>query len=275
MGFRYLKRLLGLASMTVLLTLALSGTATAAAFEFTPTAKAAFDKMLAGAASSVSHSLKKQHADLQALQKQDAEWDTKISTLHYQNEEFENKLRKAIREIDAVKIKALEAASAALKKQNEPLFKLYESQRSQLSLARSLKNKELISFLNMQVEITKAAVQAAKNKQSSKDAALKQAKADASAKMKLIRDMLGAIETAESRIKTFKSTASTYKSLFTTESKVLGAAVRSGDTNTTAASFIRMIAYQRQMIVQKMNIHTYEGVIASTIAQADKKLRSF
>lgn len=264
-----------LACMSVLLSLALSAAAAAASFEFTPTAKKAFDKMLAGATASVSASLKKQHAELQTLQRQDAEWDGKINALRYQNEEKENKLRKAIREIDAAKIKALESASAALKKQHEPLLKLYDSQKTQLALARSFKNKELTSFLNMQVEITKAAVQAAKKKQSAKDAELKKAKADANAKMKLIRDMLEANEATETRIKAAKASAGTYKSLFATESKVLGSAVRSGDTTATTASFIRMIAYQRQIIAQKASMHAYEGRIAATIAQAEAKHRGY
>lgn len=275
MRTRYSMKTLLLACTAILLSLALSAVAAAAPFEFTPTAKKAFDKMLAGATSSVSSSIKKQHAELQTLQKQDAEWDARISTLHYNNEEKEDKLRKAIREIDAAKIKALEAAAAALKKQHEPLFKLYDSQKSQLSLARSFKFKELTSFLNMQVEVTKAAVQTAKKKQSDKTAEIKKAKADANAKMKAIRDMLGTNATNETRIKAAKATAGTYKSLFTTESKVLGGAVRSGDTTATSSSFIRMIAYQRQIIVQKVNIHTYEGRIAATIAQAEAKLRSY
>ncbi len=269
------KKTLLLACAAFLMSLALSAAAAAAPFEFTPTAKKAFDKMLAGATSAVSASLKKQHAELQALQRQDAEWDGKISALHYQNEEKEDKLRKAIREIDAAKIKALEAASAALKKQHEPLFKLYDAQKSQLALARSFKNKELTSFLNMQVEITKAAVQAAKKKQSDKDAELKKAKADANAKMKRIRDMLGANDTPETRIKAAKATAGTYKSLFTTESKVLGGAVRSGDATATSSSFVRMIAYQRLIIAQKVSMFTYEGRISATLGQAEAKLSGY
>lgn len=275
MRTRYSMRTLLLACTAVLLSLALSAVAAAAPFEFTPTAKKALDKMLAGATASVSSSIKKQHAELQTLQKQDADWDAKISTLHYKNEEKEDKLRKAIREIDAAKIKALEAAAAALKKQHEPLFKLYDSQKSQLAIARSFKSKELTSFLSMQVEITKTAVQAAKKKQSDKAAEIKKAKADANAKMKTIRDMLGTNATNETRIKAAKATAGTYKKLFTTESKVLGGAVRSGDTTATSSSFIRMIAYQRQIITQKANIHTYEERIAATISQAEAKLRSY
>lgn len=275
MRIRFSMRTMLLACTAFLLSLSLSAAAAAAPFEFTPTAKKAFDKMLAGATSSVSSSIKKQHAELQTLQKQDAEWDAKISTLHYNNEEREDKLRKSIREIDAAKIKALEAASAALKKQHEPLFKLYDSQKSQLSLAKSFKLKELASYLNMQVEITKAAVQAAKKKQSDKTAEIKKAKADANAKMKAIRDLLGTNATNETRIKAAKATAGTYKSLFATESKVLGGAVRGGDTTGTSSSFTRMIAYQRQIIVQKVNIHTYEGRIAARIAQAEAKLRGY
>jgi hypothetical protein len=266
---------IGLAGLAFLLSLSYSMTAFAAPFEFTPTAKKAFDKMVSAASSSVSASLKKQYAELQTLQRQDLDWDSKINSLHYKNEENEGKLRKAIREIDSAKIKALENAAASLKKQHEPLFELYETQRTQLSLARSFKNKNLTSALSVQVEMTKAAVQAAKKKQSNKNAELKKAKADANAKMKQLRRMLDDNDATESKIKAAKAAASTYKSMFTTEGKVLGGAVRGGDTSGTAASFTRMIAHQRQILVQKYLIHSYEERIAGAIAKTETKMRSF
>lgn len=265
---------IGAACLAFLLSLPFSMPALAASFEFTATAKAAFDKMLAGAGPSVSAALKKQHAELQSLQKEDLDYDARIGTLHYKNEEKEGKLRKAIREIDAAKIKALENASASLKKQNEPLFRLYDTQRTQLSLIKSLKNKDLTAAMSMQVEITKAAVQAAKKKQSDKDAELKRAKADANAKMKQLRGMLDANDATESKIKAAKSLISVYKKQFTAEGKVLSSAVRGKDTIATAASFTRIIAHQRQILVQKYLILSYEERIAAAISLVETKLRT-
>ncbi|MDQ6423336.1 hypothetical protein RB620_28295 [Paenibacillus sp. LHD-117] len=273
MDYNWLR--VGMAGLAIALSLTVTTAAFAAPFEFSVTAKAAFDRMIEASPASVAAGLKKQHAELQTLQQQDLGWDAEIASLRYQNEENEGKLQKRIREIDAAKITSLAEASAALKKQYEPLFELYDTQKTQLSLAKSFKNKELTAIMNMQVEATKAAVQAAKKKLAAKEAEIKQAKSAATAKMKQIRDMLGANDATVAKIKAAKSAAGTYKKLFATEAKVLGSAVRGGDATATAGSFTRMIDYQRQILIQKVNIHAYEGRIADTIAKAEAKMLSY
>lgn len=244
----------------------------AAPFEFTVTVKTAYDKMIAAANRSTADKLNKEYANLKALQKQDIDWDQKISQLRYKNEEADNTIRKRIKEIDAAKIKQLEADAKRTKERYQPLFNLYDTQRQQLSVAKKLKNKELTKILNSTVDTTKIAVQLAKQDIRNKDTALKNAKAAANQKMKQIRATLAGGDSAKTRIKSAKSTISSTKKSFTTESKVLNQVVRKGDSTASLSSFIRMNGYQRQINAQKANIYNYEQQIANIITKANAQL---
>lgn len=258
----------------LVLALGFSGsvTARAAPFEFSVTAKTAFDKMVAAANRTNSEKLFKEYANLQSLQRQDVDWDQKISGLHYKNEEAEAGVRKRIKEIDAAKLSRLEDEAARAKERYQPLFKLYDSQRQQLSLAKSLKNKNLAKLLNSGVETTKTAVQFAKQDIRGKETALKNAKADVAKKAKQIRATLAGGDSMKTKIKSAKSTISSTKKLLTAETKVLNQVVRNGDSSGTLSSLTRMSGYQRQINAQKQSIYTYEQQIAAIIAKAGTQL---
>ncbi|REK74329.1 hypothetical protein [Paenibacillus paeoniae] len=252
-----------------------SAIALAAPFEFSATAKKSFDKIVDSASASAATQLKKNYAELQSLQKQDINFDTRISSLRYKNQEKDTLIRKQIKEIDKSKIASLDGDVAKAKQRYKPLFDLYDTQRSQLSLAKAAKNKELTSIVNAKVQVTKIAVQAAKKDISAKEAAVKKAKSDATAKTKAVRDILDANKAIESRIKAAKSAASQTKKLFTAESKVLLQTVRGGDGSGTSSSLSRMLVHIRQILINKTNIHYYETQIASVIAKAETKLKSY
>lgn len=262
-------------SLVAFAALSLPAPAFAAPFEFTAAAKTSFDKMVNTANTHTAALLKKQYTELQTLQQQDVGWDSKISSLHYINEENETALRKRIKDIDVGKIKALEETATKTKAKYKPLFDLYEVQKGKLSLAKAAKNKDLTAFVNTQVGITKAAVQSAKRDISSKAAAVKKAKSDASAKRKELRAMLSANDAAKTRIKAAKSAASSSKKLFTSETKKLLQAVRKSDSSAATTSFTRMLLYQRQIITQKSNMYSYEEQIASVIAKTEAKLKGY
>lgn len=247
----------------------------AAPFTLSVTAQKAFDKMTAEAPAGVGAALTKNYAELQKLQQQEIDWDHRISNLHYKNEENEASLRKRIKDIDNAKLSALEADIEKTEKQYEPLFELYDSQKSQLSLAKASKNKDLIAFANAQVTMTKIAVQAANKEIDAKEDKLKKAKSDASAKMKAVRDMLGGNDKTESQIKAAKSSASHTKKRFSAEADTFVKLVRKGDAKGSAKSLTSLLGYQKQILVQKINVHSLEGQIAAVIAKADAKLKGY
>lgn len=248
-------------------------TATAAAsFEFSATAKTAFDKMKEAADKETAAKLTSQYAELQTLQKQTVEWDARIEKLHYQNEEAVLSTRTRIKELDAEKLRELEAAVAQAKKKYEPLFNLYDSLNQQLRIANSFRNKLMIRVLKPQVETAKAAVRLAKLDIRGKEAALKTAKANTAKTIKKLRELLSDIDPVKVKIKASKSSISLTKKQFTTEASILNRVVKKGNTTATLSSFTRMLAYMKQINGHKQKIYDYEQQTVSIIAEVDAQL---
>lgn len=246
--------------------------AIAAPFEFSPTAKNAFDKMAASTDESTAKKLNKAYTELKSLQKQELDLDAATNTLRYANEEAELAVRKRIKEIGQREIKAAEAALNAAKKQHQPLFDLYEAQKKQLSAAKKLKNKSLTEYWNWQVDLTKMAVQLAKDDIRRKETALKNVKAKATADMKKIRDILAANDATKVKLKSARSAVSTTRKLFTAESKVLLQAVRKGEPFAALSSFNGMLVYQKQILKDKSSMLALEQKIKNVIGQAESAI---
>lgn len=260
-----------MAALLLLFALLSPASASAAPFEFTPTAKAAFDKMTAAASKATAAKLTSQYAELQRAQKLSIEWDAKIDQLHYRNEEEALAARQRIREVDAAKLQRLQEELAQTKKKYEPLFALYDSLRQQLSLAKSMKDKWLAGVLSPQIDTAKAAVQLAKLDIRSKEAALKKAKADAAKTMKKLRDMLAGADPLKIKIKAAKSAAGHVKKQFQTEASILNRVVRKGDSTASLSSFARMLGYMKQINGERQKIYGYEQQIAGIIAKVNSQ----
>lgn len=261
--------------LVFLFLLAAPSVISAASFEFSATAKTAFDKMKGAADKTTAAKLTSQYAELQSVQKLTLDWDSRIDKLHYQNEEAVLTTRKRIKEIDADKLLQLESAVAQAKKKYEPLFRLYDSLNQQLSIAKSFKDKFATSLLKPQVETTKAAVQLAKLDIRSKEAALKEAKANTAKSIKKLRDQLGGIDSIKVKIKASKSSVSTTKKYFTTETSLLNQAVKKGDAAASSGSLARMLAYIKLINEQKQKTYAYEQQISSTIAKVDAQISGY
>lgn len=247
----------------------------AAPFEFTVTAKTAFDQMADSSSSQTSAQLKKQYDDLQMLQQQVIEWDGKIRSFSYRNKENTASLRKRIHSIDAAAIHKLNVSVAKAKQQYEPLLKHYETKKEQLKLAKAMNNKELAIMANAQVELARIGMQAARMDIKAKEGALKKAKSKASAKKKAVRDLLATSESAKWRMKAAKSSTSHSKKQFTAETKELVSFVRKGDAVNTGISLTRLLGIQRLILEQKAAIYHHEEHIAAIIATAEAKLYSY
>lgn len=247
--------------------------ANAAAFEFSATAKAAFDKMVAAAPSKDGASLKKQYSDLQSAQKRDIEWDRKVNDLHYRNEELLAAVRSRIKEIGAQKQAILSADVEKTRDKYKPLFALYDSLKQQLALAKSLKDKTMAAILQPQVDTAKAAAAAARSDIKAKEEALKKAKGEATATKNKLNGMLAVInDSLKIKIRSSKGTISSLKKSFATEAKLLNQAVRKGDAAATSASFTRMLDWQNQINEQKQFIYNYETQIGNVISKTSAQI---
>jgi hypothetical protein len=241
----------------------------AASFEFGVTVKTAFDKMKGAADKTTAAKLTTQYAELQTIQRLALDWDSRISKLHYQNEEAVLAARKRIKEVDADKLLKLEAAVAQVKKKYEALFRIYDSLNQQLSIAKSFKDKTIVNVLKPQVETTKAAVQLAKLDIRSKEAALKNGKANTANTIKKLREQLNHIDPIKIKIKASNSSVSQTKKQFATEASILNQVVKKGDATATQSTFIRMVAYMQQIVSYKQNIYAYEQQTMAIIAKVD------
>ncbi|MGO4548413.1 hypothetical protein AB4Z29_26850 [Paenibacillus sp. 2TAB23] len=260
--------------LAVMLLLASPSAISAASFEFSVTAKTAFDKMRGAADKSTAAKLSAQYSELQSTQKLLIDWDTRIDKLHYQNEEAVLATRKGIKEIDADKLLKLESAVAQAKKKYVPLFQLYDSLNQQLSIAKSFKDKLAVSILKPQVETTRAAVQLAKLDIRSKEAALKSAKSHTADTIKKLRNQLSGIDPLKVKIKAAKSTISTVKKQFSTETSLLNQVVKKGDAAGSSNSLARMLAFIKQINEQKQKNYSYEQQTMVIIAKVDAQLLS-
>lgn len=261
--------------LVLLFLLAVPSVLSAASFEFSATAKTAFDKMKSAADKTTAAKLTSQYAELQSVQKQTIDWDSRIDKLHYQNEEAVLATRKRIKEIDANKLLQLESAVTQTKKKYEPLFRLYDSLNQQLSIAKSFKDKLATSLLKPQVETTRAAVQLAKLDIRSKEAALKEAKANTAKSIKKLRDQLSGIDAIKLKIKASKSSISSIKKYFTTETSILKQAVKKGDAAASSSSLTRMLAYIKQINEHKQKTYAYEQQTTSIIAKVEAQISSY
>ncbi|WP_042168382.1 hypothetical protein [Paenibacillus gorillae] len=246
--------------------------ANAAPFEFTVTAKTAYDKMIAAAPAATATKLAKQYSDLQTSQKSDIEWDKKINDLHYRNEENMLAARAKVKEIDVAKHAKLSEAIVQARKKYEPLFNMHETLKKQLAMAKSAKNKMMVSILQPQVDTAKTAVTIAKEDIKQKESALKKAKAETVATKKQINATLSSADTLKIKIKAAKGTISSLKKSFSTEGTLLNQAVRKGDAAASSTSFTRMLSWQQQIIEQKQNIYSYEQQINAVIAKANGQI---
>lgn len=258
--------------LVLLFTLVSPITLAAASYEFSVTAKTAFDKMKAAADKGTSAKLVSYYTELQTSQKQTIEWDLRIDKLHYQNEETELATRKRIREVDAEKLIRLEAVVVQTKKKYEPLFHLYDTLNQQLNIAKSFKDKILTNVLKPQVETTKAAVSLAKLDIRNKETTLKAAKANTAKTIKDLRELLSGIDPLKVKIKASKSAISSIKKQFMTETAILNQVVKKGDSSATLSSFIRMLAHTKQINEQKQKTYAYEEQTKVLIAKVDAKI---
>ncbi|WP_221469421.1 hypothetical protein [Cohnella nanjingensis] len=250
----------------------LPGAAGASSYELSATAKTSFAKMKAAADAPLAAKLGAQYDELGALQKQAEQWDAQIKALHDRNDAAAADVRKLVSRIDADKIAKLDAQVKQAKERYKPLFANYAALNDKISAVRPLKNKELNALLKLQASTMKVSVQLARDEIRVKEAALKAAKASASAGAKKVRTALAETDPLKTRIQSEKSAASAAKKSFAAVWKTFNAAVKKQDAKGASDSLATLLTLARQTNDAKAKQHGLEQKIAETIAKSKSLL---
>lgn len=251
---------------------ALPGTASAATYELSATAKTNFAKMKAAAAAPLGNKLQTQYDELLALQKQADQWDAQIKALHDRNEAAAADVRKRAAAIDADKVAKLDAQVKQAKEKYKPLFASYAALNDKISAVRPLKNKELNALLKLQASTMKETVQLAREEIRAKEAALKAAKTTAAASAKKVRAALAESDPLKTRIQAEKNAASTAKKSLAAVWKTFNAAVKQQDAKGASETLATLGTLARQTNDAKAKQHALEQKIADAVAKSKSLL---
>ena len=246
--------------------------ASASTYELTSTSKTALAQMITAADRSTASKLDQQYKQVQANQAQEAQWDDRIRTLHFANEEQIAKLRTAIRQIDDRKIAQLEQQLQQTKNRYKPILDMNASLNKQIAAAKPLKNKDLNARLKAQSEQLKWAVQVARDDIRSKEQALKTAKSNKTKTTKKMRDMLAAIDPVKVQVRSAKSTISATKKHAATAWKHANQAVRKKEANESLKAFGTLITVSRQLVTEKQKQHGLEVKISEIVTKVTREM---
>ncbi|MGF7048944.1 molybdopterin converting factor small subunit [Paenibacillus sp. DS2015] len=247
-------------------------TVMASSLELSASAQSAFNTMLSSTDSSSAATLKKRYSEVLNLQQKHLEWDTKIESIHFVNEEVIINLRKQIKQIDEDKLSKLDTQLKQARERYKPLFTLYTALNQQITMANKVKNKELSTALKSQVSTMKVAVQMARIDVANKVSALQLAKSQTAKTKKSLRNMLGARDPIKVQIKAAKSTVSASKKQLTSETTLFKQVVKKGEVNNTLKSLERMLLCSQQIFELKEKIYTLENKITTIHAQVKSQI---
>lgn len=244
----------------------------ATAVSWTATTKTAWDKLVSNADSVQASKLNALYGNLTGLQKSETRLDEQTTALHYSNAEALTVVNNSIKHIDEAKLNALSAQAKQTRDRYQPLLDNYKQLTQRVSAAKALKSKDLAKLLQMQADLLKPAVQAAKTEIKKRDDAYKDAKDAAAKKAKAIRATLDGIDTVNVKIRASKSSVTSSKSAMSPVSKVFTQTVKKGDAKSAATSLSGILTLYRQLNGHKEKIFGYEQNIAAIIAKAKTQL---
>lgn len=268
-------KLSGIASALLLalaVSIAVPGSARAAAIELTAPIKADFDKTVAVAGGATATKLKQSYPSLQALLKEDLQLGAQIKALHYANEEAMIALRKAIRDIDRAKLDKLEAEVEQIKAKYKPLFDGYTALNKQISAARALKSKTLNAALGIQADAMKMATQLARDNIRAKEAALKAAKTAAAAAIKAARETLGATDAIKVQIQAYKSAAALPRKSQSPVWTNFKYAIKKQDVRSAADALETLVSLAKQIAEKQRQALAAEQKIAGIILKTKTQI---
>lgn len=264
-------RALAAAVFALLIAACLSVTAMASSYELSASQKSGFDK-LAGSDPRLEPQLNAQYAELIGLQQQEKDWDARTKALSGANDAALADLRREIAAVDSVVLDKLKAEVAQTKERYKPLLESYTSLNKQITAAKSLPGKELVSFLRIRADAMKILVQLAKHDIKLKEAAYRAAKDSASLKQKKVRAAMEDIGPVETTIKSEKSSAASAKKQFSANWKAFTPLIKKGDPYSLSVALTAVLSDLRQVVGHKQNVYGLENRIGDILASAKTRL---
>lgn len=247
--------------------LLVSGTASAASVSLSNAAQTALAKHIAAAPADMKNKLNAQSSSLQSYQKQETLLDEQYKTLHSNNGKALDALNKRIKLVDAEKLKRMTNELAAQRGRYKPLFDQYTAINKNVSNARSLKLKPLVSLLSGQAEMLKPAVQLARADIRIREQALSEAKAATAKKIKALKASLAPIDSLRAQSKNALSSVSGMKKGIPGTVKTLNACVKSGSFSGTLQALNALASVSQSIVANKSRVIEYENKIKAIIAQ--------
>ncbi|GGD98115.1 hypothetical protein [Paenibacillus nasutitermitis] len=244
----------------------------AAAFQLSPTAKTAMDKLAAGPDRALGGKITAAYNELLKLQEEAGRMDKDIGVLHLANAEAETLVRKLIKELNADKRSKLEAQVKLTQDKYEPLFLSYTALNKQIAAVRPLKSKSYNAMLRAQADIMQTAVQIARADIKTKQAALKALKDSNTQTAKKIRAILDEADPLRASIKAEKSALSAPRKLTTEFGKSLNQAIKKNDANSVLSSLNSLVTVARQISAQNRKILELEKKTSGIIAKAKTQI---
>lgn len=249
-----------------------TGASAAASLEITTTIQTSLDKTIAGATQTQAGRIHLLYDDFLTLQKQEQDWDTKITALHSRNKDTLAALSKQAKEIDAAKLAQLEEEVTRTRARYQPLLSQYTALNKQIEAARSLNSKGLSTLLKFQASALKIPVQLARMDISTKVKASQAAKDQASKAIKKIRSSLSEIDPINVQIKAKQGAIQTTQNSVSPIWSAFKQAAKTQDTSGVQSSLTSLVSLARQKINEKENIFKLETKISSTLTAIENQM---
>lgn len=243
-----------------------AGVSAAASLEITTTIQSSLDKTIAGATQTQASRIHSLYADFLALQKQDQDWDTKITTLHSRNKDTLAAISKQAKEVDAAKLVQLEEEVTRTRARYQPLLSQYTALNKQIEAARSLNSKGLSTLLRFQASAMKFPVQLARMDINNKVKALQASKDQAAKATKKIRSSLNDIDPINVQIKAKQGAIQTTQNSVSPIWSAFKQAAKKQDSLGVQSSLTSLVSLARQKNDEKESIFKLETKISNTLA---------
>jgi hypothetical protein len=244
----------------------------ASATELTPSIQAAFDLTAATADKPTRVKLTSLYNDLSTLKQQYDQREEQIRNLHYNNEQSLVKVRQQIKGIDLEAVTRLEASVKSCKQRYQPLFNQYSALNKRISIAKTLKDKNLNTVLRAQSNAMKILVQLARQEISNKQNQLNAAKKIRTQKTAQARKTLSGIESPQITIKSNKRAISSLNKRVSADWTDFKAAIRKQNLTLTTHSLVSLVSGYRQIATYKQKIIELEQKISLVIANTKKQI---
>ncbi|WP_223069772.1 hypothetical protein [Paenibacillus caui] len=195
-----------------------------------------------------------------------------IQALRSKNNDQLKALNAKIKMIDKAKIDRLKLEAEQAQKKNAPLLKEYAALGKQAAEARKRKDKKAADLLDLKRNKLKASVEAARLENRLKNEALSEAKKQATAKAKVVKDALAPVQTLKKQITAENKKITSANKSMTAAGKRYRAAVKQGNAIAAAAEMTLMYGELGHIHASLKNIYGWEGQIASMLRAAEAKL---